>query len=663
MTTTRSHLLNRESCEKPGTASSSDSGRTAAERNYACEQDDSAVKHATILDIDPSTRLPKDGLTFRKPAIDDLLRRGPSEIMEDIKGHRSSIRWVHLRSNCMSWIEDLMERVCEERHIPMQDNDSDRPATPAKINPLLRKDLWAHLFHGKASDQIQTRFMGPACAPFSIDIEDEQSDSTSESTKGPRNNLVLYLPYLNWESAQAWKQRQELIQEVREGRESNGQADSELIKKYLHHDTAPLHDRRTLHQAYYHDFGMTRSLPKYDQVMQRFTAEMTSDRDTKLLVVDQLWLWIIKGKGSSGQDRDEPMPDLVITAFPGRFNGCYDSADVYHGIIEHLERGLEPPLRSANDLAAVIVEHCTGVFFQRQLEADKWFLEFFAAAIGVIRDKQRAAFTRFCSTSQELEDLQSNQTSLVEVSRKLEDSAFSISVETTLFSQIKDVIDELECIDYILGRQDDMVRALTRSQKSRSLRTVSDIVQERRSSWAAIAQTAKTAYSEIQAQMDLKQKQSSLAEARTNRYQVEDSARHGRIMLLFTVVTIIFLPMSFLATWFGMNLKAEDSGQLTLGLIAAVVFPVSILIAVVALIFAFSQRLRDWMAGWIERIIDGTLNLLGIHGSRSTTFSMHSAPQRDRDRPRRFDVRLRRLTETELENESDGRRQSEDQIV
>lgn len=293
------------------------------------------------------------------------------------------------------------------------------------------------------------------------------------------------------------------------------------------------------------------------------------------------------------------------------------------------------------------MEHCTGVFFQRQLEPDKWFLEFYAAAIGIVRDKQKSAFVRFSETARQLEDLQANQASLAEVSRRLEDLAFSIGVETTLFSQIKDIIDELECIDYILGRQDDVVRTLTRSQKSRSMRTVSDIVKERRHTWAGIAETAKVAYTEIQAQMDLKQKQSSLAEARTSRYQVEDSARHGRIMLLFTVVTIIFLPLSFLATWFGMNLEGSDSGQLKLGIIAAVIFPISILIAVVALIFAFSQRSRDLLAIWTEKIIDWSLKILGIHGSRTNS---HLA--RDRGRPRRFDVRLRRLTETEIDIDS-----------
>lgn len=631
--------------DKASSSSSLGTGGTAAERNYACEQDDTTTKHATILDVDPTARIPRDGMTFRKPTIEELLRLGPSQIMSDVKGHKARIRWVHLRSNCMSWVEDLMEKICEERHINIAEDDSERPSTPTKSNPILRKDLWGHLFHGKASDQIQTRFMGPACAPFSIDMEDEQSDSSGGATRGPRENLVMYLPYLNWESTQAWRERRQLITDVVERRPANNQADSELIKQYLHHGTSPLHDRRTLHQAYYHDFGMTRSLPEYDQVMQRFTAEMTTEKDAKLLVVDQLWLWIIKGSGREGED--ECNPDLVITAFPGRFNGRYDSADIYHGIIAHLERGLEPPLRSANDLAAVIVEHCTGVFFQRQLEPDKWFLEFYAAAIGIVRDKQKSAFVRFSETARQLEDLQANQASLAEVSRRLEDLAFSIGVETTLFSQIKDIIDELECIDYILGRQDDVVRTLTRSQKSRSMRTVSDIVKERRHTWAGIAETAKVAYTEIQAQMDLKQKQSSLAEARTSRYQVEDSARHGRIMLLFTVVTIIFLPLSFLATWFGMNLEGSDSGQLKLGIIAAVIFPISILIAVVALIFAFSQRSRDLLAIWTEKIIDWSLKILGIHGSRTNS---HLA--RDRGRPRRFDVRLRRLTETEIDIDS-----------
>ena len=605
-------------------------------------------------------------MVFRKPTIDDLLHRGPARIMNEVKQHKAGVRWIHMRSNCMSWVETLMERICEERNIHMADNISNKPSSPIKINPLLRKDLWAHLFHGKATDQIQSRFMGPTCTPFSVDMDDEQSDSANDSFHGPLDNLVMYLPYLNWESVEAWHERQGLVRSVTEPQPGNqdanvvNQADRELVQEFLIHDS-PLHDRRTLHQAYYHDFVMTRALPDYNQVMQRFTSRMNSKDGPKLLVVDQLWLWIIKGKGSTGEGEEEnPNPDLVITAFSGRFNGLPDSADVYHGIIEHLERGIEPPLRNTNDLVSVIVEHCTGVFFQRQLESDKWFLEFFAAAIGSIREEQKSAFSEFRQTSNQLEDLQACQASLIELSRKLEDPAFSISIETSLFSQIKDIIDELDCVDYILNRQEEVVRALTRTQKtqkSRSLRTVSDIVTERRKTWHGISLTARVAYNEIQAQMDLKQKQSSLAEARTSRYQVEDSARHGRIMLLFTVVTIVFLPMSFLATWFGMNIKGgeDNSGQLQLSFIALVIFPVSIIIAGVALAFAFSQRLRDWLAGLVERGIDKTLDILGIHGSPGGQ-TMRSNPRRDLGRPPRWDVRMRRLTQTGLDETEPPRR-------
>ncbi len=253
---------------------------------------------------------------------------------------------------------------------------------PTKKNPLLRKDLWADLFHGKASSQIQTRFMAPTCTQFSSSSEAEGSDSNG-LTGGSRNNIVLYLPFLHWESYDSWRERQDLLQSISGNGPGKPQPDRDFVREYLHHETAPFHDRRSLHQAYYHDFGMTRSLPQYEQVIQRFTSQ-TYPESVKMMVVDQLWLWVIKGTGTSEEGKGMSQPDLVITAFPDRFNGAYDSANVYKGIIEHLERGLQPPLKTANNLVAAILEHCTGVFFQRQLEQDKWFVEFFAAAIGSV---------------------------------------------------------------------------------------------------------------------------------------------------------------------------------------------------------------------------------------------------------------------------------------
>ncbi|KAF7512225.1 hypothetical protein GJ744_002387 [Endocarpon pusillum] len=559
--------------------------------NDACKPDDTTIKHATIVDIDVQTAKPREGLTFQRPLVKDLTRRGPAQIMNGAKQHKVSLRWVHLRANCMSWIEELMARVCEERGMAVPESSENSPMK----NPLLRKDLWADLFHGKASDQIQSRFMGPTCIQFSSNLEDEMSD-TNGSTGGSRDNLVLYLPFLHWESYDAWREREDLTRSISANKPGKPQPDRDFVAEYLHHGTAPFHDRRSLHQAYYHDFGLTRPLPQYKQVMQSFTSQTHPD-SVKMMVVDQLWLWVIKGTGLS---EEGSQPDLVVTAFPDRFNGVYDSANVYNSIIEHLERGLQPPLRTANNLVAAILEHCTGVFFQRQLEHDKWFVEFFAAAIGAVRNRQKLAFSDFCLKSRELKDLEDQEASLAETVGKLEDAAFSISVETSLVQDIKDIIDELSCVDYILHRQQDVVASLLRSQNSRSLKTIGEMVKERRDTWASIAKTAHVAYDEIQTQMD-----------------AQESARYGRTVLLLTVVTIIFLPMSFLATWFGMNVKDPDAGNLPLYQIAAIVFPISIAIALFALVVAFSEKLRDFIVAGVRDVLDFVLGTLGINRSRN----------------------------------------------
>lgn len=92
--------------------------------------------------------------------------------------------------------------------------------------------------------------------------------------------------------------------------------------------------------------------------------------------------------------------------------------------------------------------------------------------------------------------------------------------------------------------------------------------------------------------------------------QAEDSARQGRILLLFTIVTIIFLPMGFLASWFGMNIKDPNAGNLPLYQIAAIIFPISIAIALFALVFAFSERLRNFVIRGVKSVLDFVLRTL-----------------------------------------------------
>jgi Mg2+ and Co2+ transporter CorA len=207
------------------------------------------------------------------------------------------------------------------------------------------------------------------------------------------------------------------------------------------------------------------------------------------------------------------------------------------------------------------------------------------------------------------------------ISEKL-DELFSINNETSLTAEITTIIDELNCIDFLSGQQQDVLSSLTRAQSSRkfsnrSLQQVCEMVKERRDAWANIERTARRMYGDLRHQIDLKQKQANISEARSSRRQAEASARHGRIILLFTVVTIIFLPMSFLASWFGMNAKGINSGSnIPVGIIAAIIFPISITIALFALVLAFSERMRNLIVEIAQRIIDFVFGATGVSRSR-----------------------------------------------
>jgi hypothetical protein len=106
-----------------------------------------------------------------------------------------------------------------------------------------------------------------------------------------------------------------------------------------------------------------------------------------------------------------------------------------------------------------------------------------------------------------------------------------------------------------------------------------------------MAITAKSIYDSLRDLLDLKQRQANVSEARTARYQIEISARHGRSVLLFTIIIIFFLPMSVIATMLGMNIT-ELNGQnnLRMRVASLILFPPSLTIAAVSLALASGWR-------------------------------------------------------------------------
>ncbi|KAE9365921.1 hypothetical protein N431DRAFT_495731 [Stipitochalara longipes BDJ] len=97
---------------------------------------------------------------------------------------------------------------------------------------------------------------------------------------------------------------------------------------------------------------------------------------------------------------------------------------------------------------------------------------------------------------------------------------------------------------------------------------------------------AETVHTSISNLLDLKQRQANAWEARFSREGSQQSQRQGNIMLVFTLVTIVFLPLSFMSSFFalGVNIFPRDaqSGNVSwpLHTLALLLFGISTLVFV-----------------------------------------------------------------------------------
>jgi len=116
--------------------------------------------------------------------------------------------------------------------------------------------------------------------------------------------------------------------------------------------------------------------------------------------------------------------------------------------------------------------------------------------------------------------------------------------------------------------------------------------------------------------LDLKQKHANALEARFARDQAQDTARQGQTIMVFTIVTIIFLPLSFMAAFFAINITefphdpSNGGNGLPLGYVAKYMFGiglgVSFPIIAIALVFgdvrSFVWTAKNWLRAPASRL-------------------------------------------------------------
>jgi Mg2+ and Co2+ transporter CorA len=411
------------------------------------------------------------------------------------------------------------------------------------------------------------------------------------SNQGPPQ-LALRMPYLHWSKSEDQVERSEalerfsnyrVLQNIYKQTRKNGSnflstaslgdcEDDPMALRY--------HPRRTLDQYYY------RSIDTKARDIDQIIYHGTYSRN--VLMVDQLWIYVTS-------------PDTVVTFFPENDqtqpNSVYKFADLKTEIVEGLKG-----LKKDHNVGSYV---CTDAF-----DMTAYYLYYAVTVLLAHRhsDGCLAVMRVFRDT---LERAYDNAVRNFDEFIAHPDDNLQVDEDLKILRKVADLADELKILHQLFAEQHEVVTKFTEQAKALPRGTINN---ENAISLAKLAldklkkyQVEVHKYNEesrairayINDLMDLKQKGAGLDVARS-------SAEQGRIMMIFTVFTIVFLPLSFFAGIYGMNVR-EWSGTATnpsaqtalmyMVPISAVLIFLALLIAFFGKICVLSRRVWDFVRG------------------------------------------------------------------
>lgn len=132
------------------------------------------------------------------------------------------------------------------------------------------------------------------------------------------------------------------------------------------------------------------------------------------------------------------------------------------------------------------------------------------------------------------------------------DNLLDIENEISLLTEIKDIEDELRTLKHILEDQMDVVK---RWMGTRVAREQLSALHEQKDDIESTIRWSQNINGSITDLLDHKNRYANAIEARYARAQAASAEAAEKILLLFTIVTIIFAPLSFLVAFFAVNIE------------------------------------------------------------------------------------------------------------
>ncbi|KAI1768625.1 hypothetical protein GGR53DRAFT_383781 [Hypoxylon sp. FL1150] len=472
-------------------------------------------------------------------------------------------RWIHLPANCVEWMKDITKITYLENQ-----------KRPGEITDTLQ--FLQQSWHELPESRLEGRYMSPKCLRKSLSLE------KSEKSAKPEGELALYMPYITFGS---------LDRNERE----------EKLNEYYGASKAVIHKSRTLDEIFHGPTAETKKRD-FDQVVTRWinrNRENETRGSSDILRVDQLWLWVIDDKTviSSGTQRADDDNDPL---FEGILNRLVNAQEELNG--ETMLSSVDSFVKLIasfyiNDLDNLSIDIATSS--RKDQRASVY--EIFAGSIEKNNEDERALRDDFKKQMVENQGT-SEDTDAARKTRYFHDS---IVQALDILTDIKDIRDELNIMTSIVETQGTVWSQLFGLPNER--REFSEFRQETKQMYPwmntdpdyvlgrinNLLRYAEETQKNIESILDLRMNQLSL-------YEAEESRRQGQNLMVFTIVTVIFLPLSFLSSLFALNVATyPHSGDNLLyqpGWIFGIIFGVS---AGFVILLLFVVRIREATIRWV----------------------------------------------------------------
>ncbi|PVH77515.1 ankyrin [Cadophora sp. DSE1049] len=568
---------------------------------------------AIIVSLSPDSSILE---TSRHPVDDVLYGWDPDEQgdltvpkVPTVPEYGYGIKWIHLPANNMAWIQTLVpkawiERDCERARSFGTTMNCLNEGTRKPLNHTNYLQPSCHLISGSKRKLAD----GDWHALLHENAEERERIFNLEDKEQEAIKLALFVPYLHYDTSDGYVKMRTAIRQASESSPSyppTAMADSSdemVVKGYLH-DNLPLHPRRTLDQFFSADIETTEV-----DLGQAFLNHSRVSEPNGKIMVDQLWLLILHD-------------DLVVTCFPERWGQPKgDALSIINRIIEDLRTSSGTPRGSAYDLATIITNRCVNAFEDTTGRGNFHVLQEFRTALSTLVTREKNRLRQFLEISERSKSRPGNpeqgRRHLGRTDLDTLDALLDIGEEAHMMAELKNIQEELGIVAGLTDLQAAVLRKfegyindaihrisdkdftfddLALEGTNKVVRRPKDIfpqLEARRRDIERMESRAKGSYVSLGTLIEMEQMQGNALEAKFARDQAISASRLGKAILVFTIVTVIFLPVTFVATIFTINFQEWDD-QLTIPFVFKYIFGIGLAVSVPLVVLALTVAYID----------------------------------------------------------------------